>query len=295
MKESSFSIIDSPCVSRARELDNYKIEIDPTCNNRKSCTVYFTSNALYYPNTEENFCNEIYEKDKYEWYKTRRISYKHIFLRDVYKQWYIRGINSRIDSIPVMADWLREETAGYEDITVVGSSAGGFISIVIGHYIQAKKVIAFNPQVNLVEELKKGECELWKRSINNSHVYLDISRFLTKKVVIFSSVRSEVDVFQYRFIASSNANVLRIDSNTHGVPIAEVEKAINVDLDFYRRISHKWIYSEEEFCRMLTSRTYSYFCTKIPLFFFWSSIIPLHKLLYIQHSLMRFLHFFLFM
>ena len=39
---------------------------------------------------------------------------KHIFVRDVFKTWYITGINSKINNVPLLAELLRKETEGYE-------------------------------------------------------------------------------------------------------------------------------------------------------------------------------------
>lgn len=89
--------IDSKCVIEAFKEDNYSIEyaeeIDLIENDL--CVIYFSSNEIYYPNTLESFEYSILKNDKYEW-KQNKFSNakKHIFLRDLHKQWYLSGINA---------------------------------------------------------------------------------------------------------------------------------------------------------------------------------------------------------
>lgn len=88
---------DSDVVRRVySSLPNYKIDYDNNCADM-ICAVYFSSNDIYYPNTEEIFRKRIVEKDFFEWYHTRVRARKHIFVRDVFKQWYLEGINADID------------------------------------------------------------------------------------------------------------------------------------------------------------------------------------------------------
>jgi hypothetical protein len=37
---------------------------------------------------------------------------KHIFLRDVFKQWYLAGINPTVSSPEKLVEFLRQETVG---------------------------------------------------------------------------------------------------------------------------------------------------------------------------------------
>lgn len=93
--------VDSDLVKMHRADANYVVEIDPESVNKGLCVIYFTSNALYYPNTPESFCNSVVTHDYYEWRQSVPISaYKQIFLRDLYKQWYLCGINDIINTPP---------------------------------------------------------------------------------------------------------------------------------------------------------------------------------------------------
>ena len=78
---------------------NYKIEYNENCKEKNYCAIYFCSNDIYYPNNESIFRKRIIEKNFYEWFGTRvDKAYKHIFVRDVFKQWYLTGININIDN-----------------------------------------------------------------------------------------------------------------------------------------------------------------------------------------------------
>lgn len=90
---------------------NYKIEYDETCKENV-CAIYFSSNDIYYPNTREIFRKRIVEKNFFEWYHTRVKARKHIFLRDIFKQWYLDGVNAEIDSPKKLYEWLKRETGG---------------------------------------------------------------------------------------------------------------------------------------------------------------------------------------
>ena len=142
---------DAPCVKQAWENEpNFLIQDFASPDPQQSyCAIYFSSNDIYFPNTEDVFRKRIVEKNYFEWYGTRiSRATKHIFVRDVFKQWYIRGINAQCNNIEALADLLKEEARGMKVVTV-GSSAGGYAAIVLGSLLQAECVLAFNAQLDL--------------------------------------------------------------------------------------------------------------------------------------------------
>lgn len=142
---------DAPCVKQAWEDEpNFLIQDFASPDPQQSyCAIYFSSNDIYFPNTEDVFRKRIVEKNYFEWYGTRiSRATKHIFVRDVFKQWYIRGINAQCNNIEALADLLKEEAGGMKVVTV-GSSAGGYAAIVLGSLLQAECVLAFNAQLEL--------------------------------------------------------------------------------------------------------------------------------------------------
>ena len=127
---------DSETVRRVYETNNnYLIEYSKG-GDADTCAIYFSSNDIYYPNLEGIFTKRIVNKNFYEWYHTRinRAS-KHIFIRDVFKQWYLAGINAKIDSPEKLAAFLKQETQDYTNVITLGSSAGGYAAILYGSLI----------------------------------------------------------------------------------------------------------------------------------------------------------------
>lgn len=117
---------------------NYRIDYSDE-KGRDVVAVYVSSNALFYPHTPEVFREAVMEKYRYEWTRMKiRRAQKHIFIRDVYKQWYATGINAEINSIDKLIDWLKDEVKGYKCLIISGSSGGGVFSG--SHWGEAKGV-----------------------------------------------------------------------------------------------------------------------------------------------------------
>ena len=69
-------------------LPNYRIDYDS--NNKGCVAIYISSNGIFYPDTVECFERTIFEKDRYEFTKLKiKRADKHIFIRDIYKHWYV--------------------------------------------------------------------------------------------------------------------------------------------------------------------------------------------------------------
>lgn len=221
--------VDSEIVNKVRrDSPNYLIE--SAIGGGNICAIYFSSNDIYYPNNEEIFRKRIVEKNFYEWYKIRvEAASKHIFVRDVYKQWYLKGVNAEIDSIEKLYEFLKAETEGYQIITV-GSSAGGYAAVLFGYLLNATKVLAFNPQFEIQSLTKRSD-----ESINplihrlmNTEVakYFDLLSaidFSATNIFYFCSIKSPWDIQQYNHI-ESNGSIHRLcfDTSHHGIPFLKV-------------------------------------------------------------------------
>lgn len=209
--------------------DNYLIvETKNDIKIERYCVIYFSSNGIYYPTTKEVFEKEIVRNNKFEMYKSRiKNAQKHIFLRDIFKQWYIKGINERINSIDKIVEFLRKETDGYKIITI-GSSSGGYIATIIGILLNAEYVLNFCGQFSLNE---KNSCFNFfdkelnpflveKRNMDNK--YFDLSNLLSGSnvpIFYFVSTKSKEDDFQLKMAYNyENINIVKINSDIHGVP-----------------------------------------------------------------------------
>lgn len=142
------------CLVKQFQQDNYREEI---IDERKNvCYVFFSGNGIYSPDDEDVFRRTILEQDHYEWEhiaqsrEIRENAGKIIFVRDIFRSWYVNGINARLDSVQKLMDFLREKTAGYRVITC-GNSAGGYMSIIGGVALHAEQVFDVSGQWSLYE------------------------------------------------------------------------------------------------------------------------------------------------
>ncbi len=135
--------------------DNYLIEQGKGKNNY--AVIYFSGNGIYYPNINETFTEEIFQKNRFEYYKKRIVkANKHIYVRDILKQFYIGGINSKTNNPNKLLDFLKQETKGKKIITV-GSSAGGYAAVLYGILLNAEYIFSFSGLFNLIKNFSGKE------------------------------------------------------------------------------------------------------------------------------------------
>jgi len=239
MEEQNTTIfqIDSPLVKELyKNNDNFLIEYSNSVLE-KYCVIYFCSNDLYYPNTEIAFKEQLLSKNKFEWYKTRvNNAYKHIFIRDIQKQWYLGGINANLNTPKKVFEFLREETNGYKVITL-GSSAGGFAAIIFGQLLKAEKIFSFNGQFE-IQSLLNSSTEninpLIFRNINNNELlkWYDTRNFITNPISIFyfQSIKSDWDCEQFDWVKELKINRIQFKTNNHGVPFLQSNLSVVINM-----------------------------------------------------------------
>lgn len=219
---------------------------------KEYCIVYFASNDLYYPNNEIAFSESVINKNRFEWYGNRvNYGYKHIFLRDIKKQWYLTGINATISSPAALLDFLRKETAGYKTI-FLGSSAGGFISVILGQLLNAERIYTFNGQFEIHSLLDKPNAEMIDpilfRNRDNELLlpYYNAAHFITNPSTIyyFHSNKSKWDIEQNELINHIPVNRISFITSNHGVPFlkSNLPIVLNFSLDQLRDLSGKTIH-----------------------------------------------------
>jgi len=238
--------IDASIVREAYKKDNFLIEFDKECVDKTTCAVYFSSNDIYFPNTEDAFKSRIFEKDFYEMYNTRvKSAYKHIFIRDIYKQWYIYGINSRIHSPELLLKFLEDETMGCSVITI-GSSAGGYAAVLYGSLLSANRVFSFNGQFELCTLLETSNPQtdplLFRNAKSAVSKYYDLKSFINQKIDIyyFTSLGSAWDNQQYHHVKDiTTLKPILFKTSHHGVPF--VKSALPVVINTEGDILNKWV------------------------------------------------------
>lgn len=245
-KQYSFQV-DSSIVQEIRHSrDNFLIQYDENCSTKEYCAIYFSSNDIYYPNSEYIFIKRIVEKDVYEWFGTRiKKAYKHIFIRDVYKQWYLKGINDKIDTPEKLSLWLKDETKGYKVITV-GSSAGGYAALLYGSQLNAERILAFNPQFelfSLLDSSDEARNPLVHRFNDMEYSqYFDILPFLHHSQdnnYYFYSSKSHWDILQFEHIKNVRGiHCIGFNTSHHGIPFLKValQKVLNMDKDSLQKL-----------------------------------------------------------
>lgn len=239
---------DSEIVNKVyQEQNNYLIEFDEK-GDKEWCAVYFCSNDIYYPNTEEIFRKRIVEKNFFEWYHSRiKKASKHIFVRDIFKQWYLAGVNIKINTPEKLIEFLKQETKGYKVVTI-GSSAGGYAAILYGSFINTQYTLAFNPQFEIQSLLKRSAeaiNPLLFRIKDQRKQYFDITKFISKgvKIFYFYSNASPWDMEQNNHINKNISNLYTIAFRTkhHGIPFLKVAipSVLNLNTDQLVKTSHK--------------------------------------------------------
>ena len=191
--------------------------------------MFFSSHALYSPNTKEAFRSAVIEKNRFEWRKKIPADAgKAIFLRDVQKQWYLEGINRNTDCIEKICNLIQAETSGHE-VICVGSSAGGYIATLVGTLIGAARVFSFSGQFNLWPILKEKDGSdlnpVVSRNANNPaiSVYYSVPEFLARSqtpVFYTYPTRSLQDTMQSGFVEKlMNVYSFKISSSKHDIAL----------------------------------------------------------------------------
>jgi hypothetical protein len=214
---------DNPYLSKDYIDGNIKI-IDLQ-NKSNTCLLFCSGNGLYFPNTFEEYTQRIRIEDRYEWENIaknkliqKNIS-KIIFIRDIFKQWYVAGINSKINNIGKMAEYLKHETQGYE-ITVAGNSAGGYIAVLIGALIKADIILSVCGQYNLWNFVDKNPLlKKYENELPHSKYY-DLRNLIEEdtNIIYFVPIYCETDIPQYKLVENyQNIKIFRFNSKSHSL------------------------------------------------------------------------------
>lgn len=194
--------------------------------NTKRLIIFFTSNRIFCDKKHFLFPNYEY----YEWIKISKDINNYysniIFVRDVNRCWYLSGINKKINSIDKLITFLKKIIDKYckdYEITVCGTSAGGYIATLCGIKLNADIVLnfcgqfllnfeAYKPKyVKLSDYLKyKSIIPLIKKqSANNDKIKTQINYYFPYS--------SKVDYIQYLKVKNlKNLNILKFDNTRHG-------------------------------------------------------------------------------
>ena len=207
--------------------NNYKVVL--TGSNLKKVIIFFSSNGIYYPNTEQNFIQKMIKEDYYEWNNLAKHELinnyfaKIIFVKDIYKQWYVTGINEKINSIDRLKDFLAKETRGYE-ITTCGSSAGGYMALLIGALLNAERIVDSSGQHDLF--LLKGNPLIDKYSNDYARSkYYKVKSFLQGRegnIYYFYPSECEYDIAQSNAVGNAITKRFAMAGSKHGETVKTI-------------------------------------------------------------------------
>lgn len=224
---SKFPWDGNELVRNAYCANNYKIVY--TKSSTKRGVVFFTSNGLYYPNNENAF-KKFLRRDKYEWsiLSKQKCVYRYfekiIFVRDVYKQWYVKGISNDISDIDKLYLFLKKELHGYE-ITTCGSSSGGYMAALLGSMLGAERIFDNCGQfdLNLLDE--RNPYIMAYKNDHEKNKYYCLKEWIKDSIdniYYFYPASSENDIKQRECIKNLNVKSIAVEGNVHGKTINSI-------------------------------------------------------------------------
>lgn len=201
----------------------------------------------------EVFKEKIICNDRYEWahVATEMVYYfkKIIFIRDVRKNFYVTGINSKINCIDKLIEFLMDECKGHKTI-VVGNSAGGYCALIIGAKLNAHAVFNFSGQWNLYEHERVIIDHYYLNKFADSEMhnkYFDVAQLVKDSettIFYFYPLKSEQDIKQAAYIHNiRNIYVFAFDSDKHGQGMPTTESYIKLfmsDKEMLKELSNSY-------------------------------------------------------
>lgn len=243
--------------------ENYKVD---EIGNGNICYIFFSSNGLVAPATKKEFIETIVYKDRYEW---KHVAHskdilakagKIIYIRDISRQFYVLGINKRVNSIDKLCRLLAELTEGMRVVTC-GTSSGGYMAVIAGIYLKAECIFSFGGQWSLSEKDRRLFLLEKHKNDKEKSKYYDITHLLDNNqspIMYFYSALNPGDARQAEILLSSGRGdqvyCFPMRSGLHGYLLfnscykklltCKMEKLIHLSYKFKKTgklISLRWI------------------------------------------------------
>lgn len=181
--------------------------------------IFFSGNGLFFPNTDECFQKTVVENNRYEWTNVAKSVEKNaeqiIFVRDVYKRWYAKGVSNRLPNVQSLCKYLKE-LCGTTKIYTVGNSAGAYMAILAGCLIDADYAFAFNPQIDLSFVDENDHPHIVELAKSDPYCHLQNFEFKTK-VLLFYAAKNQADLLHSDLVKSKKNYVFYpFDETLHG-------------------------------------------------------------------------------
>ncbi len=210
-----------------KENTNYLVRSIGSAEN--TAYIYFSSNGLYFPDTLEEI-ERTFACDYYEWGRiashreVQKKASQNIFVRDVYKSWYVFGVNEEINTQEKLATVLKELTQGKRVITI-GVSAGAYAAVLFGTMLNAERIIAFSPQIDLRLANQQEKIRLFEQFESNEAYAENLNlveriRHYSGQLVYLYPEQNARDCSQAALIHDmSNVMLFRQATSTHGASL----------------------------------------------------------------------------
>lgn len=228
--------------------ENYRISYSDIKNNYPPvCVIYCSSNNIWFPNEEKYFKYSFVENDYYEWQKQRvENADKEIWLRDIYKSWYVTGINYEINTIDKLIDFLKKETQGY-NVILIGSSSGGYLAALLSKPLKAMKTIVFSAQfdLNIQGALNKNPF-LQKYQGTERENYYKLNKYLadSNEEIYYIYPNRNIQDIAHRNSIKTLSNVIKMGlrSRRHGMVVYKccIPLIINMSNSDLKYLFHKY-------------------------------------------------------
>src|SRR5690554_3011391 len=69
-----------------------------------------------------------------------------VFVRDFNQMWYLNGVDSHVDTFEKLFLKLKRVIKGYEKVSFVGNSMGGYAAVLFGVLLNVNECVVFSPQ-----------------------------------------------------------------------------------------------------------------------------------------------------
>ena len=113
-----------------------------------------------------------------------------IYLRDFQQAWYQKGVDSEIDNLDKVVEYLNNIISknNYDKVCFLGNSMGGYAAILFGIILNVDSVISFAPQsfIDISNRLRNFDAR-WMKKISKIYFYkgkrseyFDLKKHLSK-------------------------------------------------------------------------------------------------------------------
>lgn len=156
-----------------------------------------------------------------------------IFIRDFNQAWYHKGLNSELNSISSILEFLDNiiKTNQYKKISFIGNSMGGYAAILFGTLLNVDKIVTFAPQT-FIDRMNRFwyRDNRWNTEISKIYSdkkfqrkYLDLKKSLSNtkystKIDIYFSPLDKLDNLHANSLKKmKNINLYPYNKGGHGV------------------------------------------------------------------------------